>query len=84
MSAGPAAEGARPGPAPTRSRTLTALETELWHARDVHADGYAAELEQRIARLSQGSPQDPRRETSASRHPAAGTGRAPAARKRNR
>jgi hypothetical protein len=71
VSAGPGAEGARPGPAP-RSLTLTRLETELRHARDVCADAYAAQIEAEIARLSQGSASDPARETtSASRRPAA-------------
>lgn len=67
MSAGPAAEGARPGPAPVRSRALADLEHELWHARDVHEDAYAAQIEQRIALLSRGSPENPVRETAARR-----------------
>jgi len=72
MSAGP---GAAAGHAPARSVTLARLERELMHARDVHEDRYAAQIEAEIARLSQGSAGDPRQETT-------GTGRRPAATKR--
>jgi hypothetical protein len=48
-----------------RAHVLGQLQRELRAARDVHADGYAAELERKIARLSQGSAGDPQRETAA-------------------
>lgn len=72
MSTGPGEGSGVPAPGPVRSRTLSLLKQELWHARDVGATVYAAELERRIAELSQGSADNPRRET---------TGRRPAARK---
>lgn len=70
MSAGPVAEGAPASGPASRSITLAALERELWHARDAREDDYAAEIERRIARLSQGSPQNPSTETAAARRPA--------------
>ena len=70
MSAGPgAAVGAPPGPA--RSVTLAALEKELWHAVDAREEGYASELRARIARLSQGSAENPAMERAAAPRPAA-------------
>lgn len=62
MSAAPGT-GARPA----RTLTLTALEKELFHARDAKEWAYAADLERRIAALSQGSGTDPRRETTGTR-----------------
>jgi hypothetical protein len=53
----------------TRGHVLGELHRELRAARDVHADAYAAELERKIARLSQGSAGNPARETR--RRPAA-------------
>lgn len=53
-----------------RVRVLGLLQRELAAARDVRADAYAAELEQRIARLSAGTPGNPARETTAARRPA--------------
>ena len=45
-----------------RATVLGRLERELRHARDVHADGYAAEILREIARLSAGTPANPVRE----------------------
>jgi hypothetical protein len=53
-----------------RAFVLGRLQRELQAARDVHEDGYAAELERRIAALSQGSPGNPATETTAARRPA--------------
>jgi hypothetical protein len=53
-----------------RAHVLGELQRELAAARDVRADEYAAGLEQRIARLSQGSGADPARETTAATRPA--------------
>lgn len=58
----------------TRAHVLGQLERELRHARDVREDGYAAELEQEIARLSAGTPENPVRETLAPRRPAGKSG----------
>lgn len=52
-----------------RAYALGLLQRELAAARDVHEDGYAAELERRIARLSQGSSVNPAREVSSSGKP---------------
>ena len=49
----------------TREHVLGQLQRELRAARDAHADGYAAEIERKIARLSAGTPADPARETLA-------------------
>jgi hypothetical protein len=64
--AGPAV-GALPAPAP-RTRALADLERELFHARDAHEYAYAAQIEARMARLSQGSAADPRKETRTRRN----------------
>lgn len=53
-----------------REYVLGRLRRELWHARDVHADVYAAELQAQIDQMSAGSPDNPARETT-SRRPAA-------------
>jgi hypothetical protein len=45
-----------------RAHVIGLLQRELAAARGVHADEYAARIERRIARLSQGSAQDPARE----------------------
>lgn len=47
-----------------RAHVLGLLQRELAAARDVHEDGYAAELERRIAAVSQGSSVNPAREVS--------------------
>ena len=49
----------------TRAHVLGELQHELRHARDCHADAYAQQLEQEIARLSAGTPENPVRETLA-------------------
>jgi hypothetical protein len=49
----------------TRAHVLGQLQRELLHARDARADAYAQELEQEIARLSAGTPENPVRETLA-------------------
>jgi hypothetical protein len=48
-----------------RAHVLGQLQRELRAARDVREDAYAAQIEQEIARLSQGSAGDPQRETAA-------------------
>lgn len=53
-----------------RARVLGELQRELAAARDVRADEYAAQLEQRIARLSQGAAENPATEKTAARRPA--------------
>ena len=53
-----------------RAHVLGELQRELWHARDVHEDGYAAEIERKIARLSAGTADNPVRETAARPRPA--------------
>jgi hypothetical protein len=53
-----------------RAHVLGLLQRELAAARDVHADAYAAQLEQRIARLSAGNAQNPATEKTAARRPA--------------
>ena len=58
-----------------RAHVLGELQRELAAARDVRADAYAAELEQRIARLSAGTAANPAREkTMAARRPARSKG----------
>lgn len=58
-----------------RAHVLGLLQRELDAARDVHEDGYARELEQRMARLSAGSAQNPATEkTAAVRRPARSKG----------
>ena len=52
-----------------RAVVLGQLREELARARDFGEAGYAAELEQRIARLSLGSAQDPAREVASSGKP---------------
>lgn len=47
-----------------RATVLGSLHAELRAARDVREDGYAAQIEQEIARLSQGSPGNPAQETT--------------------
>ena len=56
----------------SRADTLTQLQRELWHARDAREDQYAAELERRIAALSQGSAANPAAEQASARREAAG------------
>ncbi len=53
-----------------RATVLGGLQRELRAARDVHEDGYAAQLEAEIARLSAGTAESPVRETAAARRPA--------------
>lgn len=53
-----------------RARVLGELQRELAAARDAHADEYAAQLERRIASMSQGSAANPATETTAARRPA--------------
>lgn len=55
-----------------RADVLGALQRELWHARDVRADTYAAELERRIAALSQGTAASPAIEKASARKGADG------------
>lgn len=50
-----------------RALVLGRLRQELWHARNVHEDGYAAELEREIAALSQGSAANPATEKTTAR-----------------
>ena len=54
----------------TRAHVLGELQRELRAARDVHEDGYAEQLQQQIARLSAGTPDNPVRETAARPRPA--------------
>ena len=57
-----------------RAGVLGLLQRELAAARDVHEDEYAAQLERRIAWLSQGSAANPATETTAVRRPARSKG----------
>jgi hypothetical protein len=57
-----------------RATVLAGLERELRHARDAHEDGYAARIEQEIARLSAGTPANPVREVASQRQPARARG----------
>ena len=53
-----------------RATVLGGLRRELAAAEDVHEEQYAAELRAEIARLSQGSADNPAKETTAARRPA--------------
>ena len=53
-----------------RAYVLGRLTRELQAAEDVHEDRYAEQLRQQIARLSAGTPDNPVRETAATRPPA--------------
>lgn len=52
-----------------RAFVLGRLQRELRAAEDVHEDGYAAEIRQEIARLSQGTAANPATERTAARRP---------------